>query len=188
MFSILCNYTSSTPRLSHLPLFHRPHIPFSHSPSSLKRSRTHQRNAINSSNQSSSQPKSDFSPQKQQQDEVRSLFPGGFKRPEIRIPNVVLKVTAGEVLGGDDTVSDAVSSAVSKGVGIVLLESGSEGDDESGGRLYEAACVLKGVVRDRAYLLISERVDIAAAVGASGVLLSDQGKHLPPPPHPPLLA
>lgn len=93
------------------------------------------------------------------------------------MPNVVLKLTAEEVLSGDDSTTDAVSTAVSQGVGIVVLES-SKGDDESGGRLYEAACVLKSVVGDRAYLLISERVDIATAVGASGVLLSDQG--LPP--------
>lgn len=86
-------------------------------------------------------------------------------------------MNADEVIGRADSVTDAVSLAISKGVGIIVLE-GSKKDDESGGRLYEAACVLKPVVGDRAYLLISERVDIAAAVGVSGVLLSDQG--LPP--------
>jgi thiamine monophosphate synthase len=35
---------------------------------------------------------------------------------------------------------------------------------------------VKSVVRDRAYLLIRERVDIAAAVNARGVVLSDQGR------------
>lgn len=49
------------------------------------------------------------------------------------------------------------------------------GDENSGGKLYEAARLLKSVVGDRAYMLIAERVDVAAAVGASGVLLSDQG-------------
>lgn len=47
--------------------------------------------------------------------------------------------------------------------------------DASGGRLYEAACILKSLVGERAYLLVAERVDIAAAASASGVLLSDQG-------------
>ena len=92
------------------------------------------------------------------------------------MPTVVLKLGVDEVLRREDgSVTDTVSAAVSKGVGIVVLES-SKGDDESGGRLYEAACVLKSVVGDRAYLLISERVDIASAVGASGVLLSDRGE------------
>lgn len=67
---------------------------------------------------------------------------------------------------------DSIDAAVSKNfVGIVVL-SGGEG---SGGKLYEAACLLKSVIRDRAYLLLAERVDIAAAVNASGVVLSDQG-------------
>uniref|UniRef100_A0A6N2KLY5 Uncharacterized protein n=1 Tax=Salix viminalis TaxID=40686 RepID=A0A6N2KLY5_SALVM len=34
---------------------------------------------------------------------------------------------------------------------------------------------VKSVVRDRAYLLIGERIDITAAVNARGVVLSDQG-------------
>ncbi|KAK6940817.1 hypothetical protein RJ641_030348, partial [Dillenia turbinata] len=75
-----------------------------------------------------------------------------------------------EVLLGNSVV-DAIDQAVSKYVGIVILNGG----DGSGGKLYEAACLLKSVIRDRAYLMISERVDIAAAVNASGVVLSDQG-------------
>ncbi|KAJ4956410.1 hypothetical protein NE237_013193 [Protea cynaroides] len=71
-------------------------------------------------------------------------------------------------------VLDVIDVAVSQWVGIVVLD----GSLESGGCLYEAACLLKSVVRDRAYLLISKRVDIAAAVDANGILLSDQG--LPP--------
>ncbi|KAJ6736095.1 TRANSMEMBRANE GTPASE FZO [Salix viminalis] len=51
----------------------------------------------------------------------------------------------------------------------------SIGGGGSGKSLYEAACLVKSVVRDRAYLLIGERVDIATAVDASGVVLSDQG-------------
>lgn len=73
------------------------------------------------------------------------------------------------MLGGD--ALDLIDNAVSKYVGLVVLN----GNDGSGGRIYEAARLLKSVIKDRAYLLIAERVDIAAAVGASGVLLSDQG-------------
>ncbi|XP_043691420.1 probable transmembrane GTPase FZO-like, chloroplastic isoform X2 [Telopea speciosissima] len=108
-----------------------------------------------------------------QQRQPRTLFPGGFKRPEIKVPTLVLQLKSDEVLEREG-VLDFIDAAVSKWVGIVVLD-GSPG---SGGRLYEAACLLKSVLRDRAYLLITERVDIAAAVGASGVLLSDQG--LPP--------
>lgn len=66
---------------------------------------------------------------------------------------------------------DLVDNAVANRVRIVVLN----GAENTGGKLYEAARLLKSVVRDRAYLLIAERVDIAAAVGASGVVLSDQG-------------
>lgn len=67
-----------------------------------------------------------------------------------------------------------IDKAVSKSVGIVILN-GSIGGGGSGKSLYEAACLVNSVVRDRAYLLIGERVDIATAVNASGVVLSDQG-------------
>jgi len=70
--------------------------------------------------------------------------------------------------------------AVSKSVGIVVLNGSSDGDggggSGSGKSLYEAAFLVKSVVRDRAYLLIGERVYIAAAVNARGVVLSDKGR------------
>ncbi|XP_021653149.2 probable transmembrane GTPase FZO-like, chloroplastic isoform X2 [Hevea brasiliensis] len=106
----------------------------------------------------------------QQQQQPRTLFPGGYKRPEIKVPNIVLQLVPDDVLSGDDAL-DFIDKAVSKWVGIVVLNGG----DGSGKTLYEAACLLKSVVRDRARLLIGERVDIAAAVNASGVVLSDQG-------------
>ncbi|KAJ9171955.1 hypothetical protein P3X46_015250 [Hevea brasiliensis] len=105
-----------------------------------------------------------------QQQQPRTLFPGGYKRPEIKVPNIVLQLVPDDVLSGGDAL-DFIDKAVSKWVGIVVLN----GVDGSGKTLYEAACLLKSVVRDRAYLLIGERVDIAAAVNASGVVLSDQG-------------
>jgi thiamine monophosphate synthase len=64
-----------------------------------------------------------------------------------------------------------VAAAVARELGIVVLEAG----EEIGGRAYEAALALKVAVGDRAYLLITERVDIATAVGASGVVIADQG-------------
>ena len=86
------------------------------------------------------------------------------------MPSIVLRLDADEVLG-DKSVLDLVDSAIAKRVRIVVVSGG----DGGGGKLYEAACLLKSVIRNRAYLLVAERVDIAAAVNASGVVLSDQG-------------
>ncbi|KAL6842205.1 hypothetical protein ACP4OV_027968 [Aristida adscensionis] len=97
----------------------------------------------------------------------RTLFPGGFKRPEIQVPALILCVGAEEALRS----GEAVAAAVTRGVGIVVLNAGEEG----GGRAYEAARALRAAVGDRAYLLIAERVDVASAVGASGVVLADDG-------------
>lgn len=124
---------------------------------------------ISSISQNSNQ-STNKNPQTPPKQPPRTQFPGGFKRPEIKVPNIVLQLDPDDVLVGDDAL-DLIDKAVSKWVGILVLN----GREASGGRLYEAACKLKSVVRDRAYLLISERVDIAAAANASGVLLSDQG-------------
>ncbi|XP_031500207.1 probable transmembrane GTPase FZO-like, chloroplastic [Nymphaea colorata] len=108
--------------------------------------------------------------EKQQQ---KTLFPGGFKRAELKVPTLVLRLSPSEVLNRDDTLR-LLDFAISRSVGIVWLEDRAN-DGSAGGRLYEAACILKALIRDRAFLLVAERVDIAAAVGASGVILSDQG-------------
>ncbi|XP_060181363.1 probable transmembrane GTPase FZO-like, chloroplastic isoform X1 [Lycium barbarum] len=102
----------------------------------------------------------------------RTLFPGGYKRPEIKVPSLVLSLSCEDVLRDDKTVVDEIDKAVSGSgrVDVVVLSGGGA----SSGKLYEAACLLKDVIKGRAYLLIDGRVDIAAAVSASGVLLSDQ--------------
>ncbi|XP_073315343.1 probable transmembrane GTPase FZO-like, chloroplastic [Primulina huaijiensis] len=106
-----------------------------------------------------------------EQNPPRTLFPGGYKRPEIKVPNLVLRLSSDEVFRDNKLVLDVIDDAVVDRVGIVVLTGGRG----SGKMLYEAACLLKSVIRERAYLLIDERVDIAAAVNASGVLLSDEG-------------
>ncbi|XP_065861158.1 probable transmembrane GTPase FZO-like, chloroplastic [Euphorbia lathyris] len=100
----------------------------------------------------------------------RTLFPGGYKRPEIKVPNIVLQLDPDEVLSGADALN-FIDEAISKWVGIVVLNGG----DGTGKTLYDAASLLKSLVKDRAHFLIGERVDIAAAVNATGVVLSDQG-------------
>ncbi|KAG1331796.1 putative transmembrane GTPase FZO-like, chloroplastic [Cocos nucifera] len=163
MVSIPCNYTVAA-RLPKLPLLPKPHVSNTCRRVPLSRCRvlSHAINAIGASSSS-------FDPPEQQQ-QLRTLFPGGFKRPEIKVPTLVLRLNAEEVLRREESIAE-IDGAVAKGVGMVVLDCG----DESGGRLYEAACRLKSVIGDRAYFLIAERVDIASAVGASGVVLSDKG-------------
>ena len=100
----------------------------------------------------------------------KTLFPGGTKRPELNVPTLILHLHPNDILNSPKAL-DLVDKAIAKWVRVVVLT----GDENSGGKLYEAARLLKSVVGDRAYMLIAERVDVAAAVGASGVLLSDQG-------------
>ncbi|XP_038887624.1 probable transmembrane GTPase FZO-like, chloroplastic [Benincasa hispida] len=160
-------------RIHSSPLFLKSTPFFQIHPPLLKTSlRRHHRFPINSVSQNPFQ-SSESIPKTPEKPKPRTLFPSGFKRPEIKVPCVVLQLDAAEVLSGGDAL-DLIDRAVSKWVGIVVLNSGEGG----GGKLYEAACKLKSVVGDRAYLLIAERVDIATAVNANGVVLSDQG--LPP--------
>lgn len=102
----------------------------------------------------------------------RTLYPGGYKRPELAVPGLLLRLDADEVMiGNREETVDLVDRALAKSVQIVVIDGGA-----TAGKLYEAACLLKSLVKGRAYLLIAERVDIASAVGASGVALSDEGK------------
>ncbi|KAL9304853.1 putative transmembrane GTPase FZO-like protein [Arabidopsis thaliana] len=101
----------------------------------------------------------------------RTLYPGGYKRPELAVPGLLLRLDAEEVMSGNrEETLDLVDRALAKSVQIVVIDGGA-----TAGKLYEAACLLKSLVKGRAYLLIAERVDIASAVGASGVALSDEG-------------
>ncbi|CAL8469427.1 g8968 [Coccomyxa elongata] len=71
-----------------------------------------------------------------------------------------------------EELSQSISDAIGAGATGVLLE-----DDEGtgGAQLYEAAVVMKDVLRGRAALLIQDRTDIVAAAEADGVVLSSQG-------------
>ncbi|XP_027366745.1 probable transmembrane GTPase FZO-like, chloroplastic isoform X2 [Abrus precatorius] len=161
-----CSVTTPSPLLA-APIIPR-YTYFSPSPL-LRRSRPSPLNSIsNGSNQFNQQL---FSPTQQPHLQPRTLFPGGYKRPELKVPTLILQLDPDDVLSGGDSAFNLIDKAVSKYVGIVVLAS----DEASGGKLYEAACLLKSLVQDRAYLLVAERVDIAAAAAASGVLLSDQG-------------
>ncbi|KAG7036365.1 putative transmembrane GTPase FZO-like, chloroplastic [Cucurbita argyrosperma subsp. argyrosperma] len=160
-------------RIHTSPPFLKPIPPLQTHPPLLRTSlRRRHRLSINSVSQNPFQ-SSESIPKNPEKPQPRTLFPSGFKRPEINVPSVVLQLDAAEVLDGGEDL-DLIDRSLSKWVGMVVLNSGEGG----GGKLYEAACKLKSVVGDRAYFLIAERVDIATAVNASGVVLSDQG--LPP--------
>jgi hypothetical protein len=107
----------------------------------------------------------------------RALFRAEQRRAEVVLPALVVGVGAREVLEGGKALTQSVEEVCAGGATMVLLtEGGEEARGAGGGALYEAACVLQGVIRGRAQLLIADRADIAAAAGADGVLLSEQGE------------
>jgi len=106
---------------------------------------------------------------------AKGVFPGGFRRAEVRLPGLALRVKLEELQREEkNALLEEVSAAVTAGVTMILLE--ADGDGGLGGaKLYDAGCMLKTILRGRAKLLVAERVDIAAASGADGVILSDEG-------------
>ncbi|KAK3001156.1 LOW QUALITY PROTEIN: hypothetical protein RJ639_021752 [Escallonia herrerae] len=165
MVSLVSTPTSIHSLTPHHPLFLNPNLPHHRPPPHFKPHPPKTHLFINSTQKDRS------SSQEQLQQPPRTLFPGGYKRPEVKVPGLVLQLNPEEVLE-DKSALNAVDDAVSKWVGIVVLNGG---EGSGGGKLYEAARLLKSVIRDRAYLMVTERVDIAAAVNACGVVLSDQG-------------
>lgn len=106
---------------------------------------------------------------------AKGVFPGGFRRAEVRLPGLVLRVSLEDMQNQEKNVLlEEISAAVTGGVTMIVLEAGGDGG-LGGAKLYDAGCMLKSLLRGRAELLIAERVDIAAASGADGVLLSDEG-------------
>uniref|UniRef100_A0A7I4EYZ8 G domain-containing protein n=1 Tax=Physcomitrium patens TaxID=3218 RepID=A0A7I4EYZ8_PHYPA len=106
----------------------------------------------------------------------KGVFPGGLRRAEVRLPGLVLRVRLEEMRSEEEKVLllEEINAAVIGGVTMIILEDSSDAGP-GGAKLYDAGCMLKTMLRGRAELLISERVDIAAASGADGVLLTDEG-------------
>ncbi|KAH9617554.1 hypothetical protein KSS87_007131 [Heliosperma pusillum] len=135
----------------HLPILPFPHF---HKPSSRRFTPTSLQNDA-------------FNPSQPQPQPPRTLFPGGYKRPEIKVPNIVLQLTPQDILLNATPNLDFIDAALVNQVGIVII---GDADIAGGGaKLYEAACLLKSLIRDRAFLLVLDRVDIAAAVNATGL-------------------
>lgn len=98
------------------------------------------------------------------------IFPSGKKQPQLEIPALVLSVGAQEVLDDPEVLKD-ISNGVAGGVTAILLRE----ENVNSAELYEAALQLQSKLRERASLFIMGRSDIAEAVEATGVLLTNEG-------------
>lgn len=88
------------------------------------------------------------------------------------LPALMIFAQAGMLLDpahSEQLLAD-INDAVTAGATAVILD----GNDNAAA-LYEAAVKLKELLRERAALLLLDRLDIAAAVGAEGVVLSPTG-------------
>lgn len=99
------------------------------------------------------------------------IFPSGKKQSQIEIPAFVLSITVEEMEQAETL--ERVNECIQSGITSVLLEEGDRAIPCSAGELYEAAMKLQGVLRDRAGLFVLGRSDIAEAVDAKGVVLTD---------------
>lgn len=98
------------------------------------------------------------------------MFPAGQKQARMDLPALLVTVQAGPLLTSQQLAAD-VNDAITAGATAVLLD----GSDNAAA-LYEAAVKVKELLRERAALLLLDRLDIAAAVGAEGVVLSPTGE------------
>ena len=89
--------------------------------------------------------------------------------PRVPVPCLCL-VTARSILD-EDTLVARVAAAVAGGVDMVQLRE----KDLPGGRLLELALSLRDAIAGRALLIINDRADVTAAVGADGVQLGEEG-------------
>lgn len=108
------------------------------------------------------------------------IFPAGGQQAKVRLPALLLRVSASEILSEDGVeVLEMLSGAIAGGAtGVVLGEEGIPGKNggaAGGGEIYETACALKEVIRGRASLLIVDRPDLAQAASADGVVLTPRG-------------
>jgi thiamine monophosphate synthase len=88
------------------------------------------------------------------------------------LPALLITLQAGSLLepAQAEQLAEAINDAITAGATAVLLA----GSDNAA-VLYEAAVKVKELLRERAALLLLDRLDIAAAVGAEGVVLSQTG-------------
>ncbi|KAK9868744.1 hypothetical protein WJX84_002774 [Apatococcus fuscideae] len=105
-----------------------------------------------------------------------TVYPAGRKQASIRLPAFVLKLDSGQVLGQLPRLEETLTQAIAGGLNGVLL---SDSPSSTGASLYEAASTLKELLRGRATLLVTDRIDIVDAADADGVLLTPRGMPVP---------
>eukprot|EP00198_Chlamydomonas_reinhardtii_P000476 XP_001689811.1 predicted protein [Chlamydomonas reinhardtii] len=88
----------------------------------------------------------------------------------VQLPAVVLQLEASKVLA-DGAALDTLSQALQGGCNMVVLWD----SNANAAAMYDAALRVQEALRARAPLLLVDRTDIALAIGAQGVLLTDQG-------------
>lgn len=90
----------------------------------------------------------------------------------MELPALLVLVQAGVLLdpNSSEQLLEQINDAVTAGATAVVLDGG-----DNAAALYEAAVKLKELLRERAALLLLDRLDIAGAVGAEGVVLSSTG-------------
>ncbi|KAG2422345.1 hypothetical protein HXX76_016105 [Chlamydomonas incerta] len=88
----------------------------------------------------------------------------------VQLPAVVLQLDASKVLA-DGAALDTLGQALQGGCNMVVLWD----SNANAAAMYDAALRVQEALRARAPLLLVDRTDIALAIGAQGVLLSDQG-------------
>jgi hypothetical protein len=100
------------------------------------------------------------------------IFPAGQRQARMELPALLVFLQAGALLDAElaPQLLDQINDAVTAGATAVVLDG-----SDSAAALYEAAVKLKELLRGRAALLLLDRLDIAAAVGAEGVVLSPTG-------------
>lgn len=92
----------------------------------------------------------------------------------MQLPAVVLQIEASKVLADPELIS-LVGQALQGGCNMVVLRDSTS----NAAAMYDAALRVQEVLRGRAALVLVDRTDIALAINAQGVLLTDQGGQLP---------
>lgn len=101
------------------------------------------------------------------------VFPAKQRQAKVELPAIMVQLFAADVLSPDQgpPLMESLDAAVSNGITTVVLSEEGAG----AAAMYEAAVKVKDALRGRADLLLEDRTDIAAAVEAEGVVLTDQG-------------
>ena len=100
------------------------------------------------------------------------IFPLGKKQPQLNLPALVLCITVDQM--GLPDCAEKISGWVTGGVSAILLREEAKDGLTRAGDLYEAAVKLQEIARDRAGVWIMGRIDIAEAVNAKGVVLTNE--------------